>query len=170
MPFDGKLGELIVLEDATEESRQKFEGYLAHKGGLTDKLPNDHPYKSEFNPTYNPPTPISGLYDLSGNGNHATQSALENQPGLRLSGLNGKNIVEFDGNDFLTFERAINSIRSLFIVAKRVCLVIVDFYLVIRRIMVSKLGNPPCGNSLNLAPRISMTLTFPNSKVLRMQI
>ena len=120
MPFDGKLGELIVLEDATEESRQKFEGYLAHKWGLTDKLPNDHPYKSEFNPTYNPPTPISGLYDLSGNGNHATQSALENQPGLRLSGLNGKNIVEFDGNDFLTFERAINSIRSLFIVAKRV--------------------------------------------------
>ena len=34
--------------------------------------------------------------------------------------MNGKNIVQFDGNDFLTFERPINSIRSVFLVAKRV--------------------------------------------------
>ena len=120
MPFDGKIGELIVLEDVSEETRLKFEGYLAHKWGLADKLPSDHPYKTEFNPTCLPPTPISGLYDLSGNGNHASQLNTNNQPGLRLSGLNGKNVVQFDGNDFLTFERAINSIRSVFIVSKRV--------------------------------------------------
>ena len=88
--------------------------------GTSDELPSDHPYKTEFNPTYSPPTPISGLFDLSGNGNHATQLNTNNKPGLRLSGLNGKNVVQFDGNDFLTFERAINSIRSVFIVSKRV--------------------------------------------------
>jgi hypothetical protein len=120
MPFDGKIGELIVLENASDETRLKFEGYLAHKWGLADKLPSDHPYKTQFNPTYLPPSPISGLYDLSGNGNHATQLNSDNQPGLSLSGLNGKNVVQFDGNDFLTFERSINSIRSVFIVSKRV--------------------------------------------------
>ena len=66
MPFDGKIGELIVLENASDETRLKFEGYLAHKWGLADKLPSDHPYKTQFNPTYLPPSPISGLYDLSG--------------------------------------------------------------------------------------------------------
>ena len=120
MPFDGKIGELIVLENASDETRLKFEGYLAHKWGLADKLPSDHPYKTQFNPTYLPPSPISGLYDLSGNGNHATQLNSDNQPGLSLNGLNGKSIVQFDGNDFLTFERSINSIRSVFIVSKRV--------------------------------------------------
>ena len=42
MPFDGKIGEIIVVQDASEETRLKFEGYLAHKWGLTNKLPNDH--------------------------------------------------------------------------------------------------------------------------------
>ena len=55
MPFDGKIGEIIVVQDASEETRLKFEGYLAHKWGLTNKLPNDHPYKLEFNPTHIPP-------------------------------------------------------------------------------------------------------------------
>jgi len=30
----------------TDADRQKIEGYLAHKFGLTGKLASDHPYKS----------------------------------------------------------------------------------------------------------------------------
>jgi hypothetical protein len=41
------LSELIMTSaDPTSETRQKIEGYLAHKWGLTSSLPNDHPYKS----------------------------------------------------------------------------------------------------------------------------
>ena len=90
------------------------------KWGLSDKLPNGHPYKEAFNPTYNPPTPISGLLDQSGNYNHATQTNTQAQPGLIQNGLNAKSIVQFDGDDFLTFDRPINSIRSVFLVTKRV--------------------------------------------------
>ena len=45
--IDGCLGEVIVT-DATVSTadRQKIEGYLAHKWGMTDLLPSDHPYKS----------------------------------------------------------------------------------------------------------------------------
>ena len=103
MPFDGKIAEIIVVQDVSEENRFKFEGYLAHKWGLADKLPNGHPYKEAFNPTYNPPTPISGLLDQSGNYNHATQTNTQAQPGLIQNGLNAKSIVQFDGDDFLTF-------------------------------------------------------------------
>jgi hypothetical protein len=44
---DGCLGEVIVT-DATVSTadRQKIEGYLAHKWGMTDNLPSDHPYKT----------------------------------------------------------------------------------------------------------------------------
>ncbi|MDA0343857.1 MAG: hypothetical protein O3B07_06670, partial [Verrucomicrobia bacterium] len=120
VPFDGKIAEIIVVQDVSEENRFKFEGYLAHKWGLTDKLPDGHPYKEAFNPTYNPPTPISGLLDQSGNYNHATQPNAQSQPGLIQNGLNAKSIVQFDGDDFLTFDRPINSIRSVFLVTKRV--------------------------------------------------
>jgi hypothetical protein len=43
----GYCAELIDL-DATPSTtdRQKLEGYLAHKWGLTANLPNDHPYKT----------------------------------------------------------------------------------------------------------------------------
>jgi hypothetical protein len=43
---DGRFCEYIVLKrNATTTERQKLEGYLAHKWGLTANLPNDHPYK-----------------------------------------------------------------------------------------------------------------------------
>lgn len=45
--FDGKIAEIVLLPlvaDAT--TRQKLEGYLAHKWGLTANLPSDHPYKT----------------------------------------------------------------------------------------------------------------------------
>ena len=45
-PYNGTMGEIIICpadHDAT--TRQKFEGYLAHKWGLTALLPAGHPYK-----------------------------------------------------------------------------------------------------------------------------
>jgi hypothetical protein len=48
--FPGQFGELIVFVD-DDFNRQKTEGYLAHKWGLTANLPSDHPYK------VNPPAP-----------------------------------------------------------------------------------------------------------------
>ena len=44
---DGRFCEYIVLRrNATTAERQKLEGYLAHKWGLTANLPADHPYKT----------------------------------------------------------------------------------------------------------------------------
>ncbi len=44
--FDGDIGELIVAPSVLSEGdRQRIEGYLAHKWGLTDNLPAEHPYK-----------------------------------------------------------------------------------------------------------------------------
>ena len=41
------VAEIIVLYEAISTvNRQKTEGYLAHKWGLTANLPNDHPYKT----------------------------------------------------------------------------------------------------------------------------
>lgn len=41
------IGEIIVLSTAPDkEQRQKIEGYLAHKWGVVDKLPADHPFKA----------------------------------------------------------------------------------------------------------------------------
>jgi hypothetical protein len=51
-PYDGVIYEVIHLASyASTDTRQKIEGYLAHKWGLTANLPNDHPYK------YQIPTP-----------------------------------------------------------------------------------------------------------------
>lgn len=42
----GGVGEVILLEDCTEVTRQNIEGYLAHKWGRTGGLPSDHPHKA----------------------------------------------------------------------------------------------------------------------------
>ena len=45
--WKGDLGELIIYNNELNISNlQKVEGYLAHKWGLTAKLPSDHPYKN----------------------------------------------------------------------------------------------------------------------------
>ena len=50
--FSGYWAELVVTSDLTStDTRQRIEGYLAHKWGLTASLPADHPYK------VNPPAP-----------------------------------------------------------------------------------------------------------------
>jgi len=44
--LSGYWAELIVTSSlASADTRQRIEGYLAHKWGLTANLPNDHPYK-----------------------------------------------------------------------------------------------------------------------------
>ena len=48
------MGEFIVLNSTDLEDRQKLEGYLAHKWGLSHNLPTAHPYK------YNLPEHING--------------------------------------------------------------------------------------------------------------
>ena len=45
--LSGEIAEILVLPaKATVDTRQRIEGYLAHKWGLTANLPADHPYKS----------------------------------------------------------------------------------------------------------------------------
>ncbi len=48
----GKIAEIIILTTVPSTyERNRLEGYLAHKWGLTANLPNDHPFK------VNPPAP-----------------------------------------------------------------------------------------------------------------
>lgn len=50
--LQGSMSEFILLPSAADDNtRQKVEGYLAHKWGLTASLPSGHPYK------VNPPAP-----------------------------------------------------------------------------------------------------------------
>jgi hypothetical protein len=41
------IGEAIFLKGFDVPTRQKIEGYLAHKWKIEDKLPSDHPYKND---------------------------------------------------------------------------------------------------------------------------
>ena len=46
--LNGSIGEFLIYGGTISESnRQKVEGYLAHKWGLTANLPSAHPYKTE---------------------------------------------------------------------------------------------------------------------------
>ena len=43
--LSGKIGELTSPIPTDSDDRQKLEGYLAHKWGLTSSLPDSHPFK-----------------------------------------------------------------------------------------------------------------------------
>ena len=43
---DGAIAEYLIVHDVSVDTRQKIEGYLAHKWGLAGSLPQDHPYKA----------------------------------------------------------------------------------------------------------------------------
>jgi hypothetical protein len=50
--YDGQIAEVVLTSSVVStDIRQRIEGYLAHKWGLTANLPSDHPYK------VNVPTP-----------------------------------------------------------------------------------------------------------------
>lgn len=42
----GKIAEIILCHDVTDSTREKIEGYLAHKWGLESNLPGTHLYKT----------------------------------------------------------------------------------------------------------------------------
>jgi len=44
--MDGAFGELVIIDDVTEETRQLMEGYLCWKWGTEGNLPGGHPYES----------------------------------------------------------------------------------------------------------------------------
>jgi len=45
--FNGPIAEIVITTSTiTTTTRQRIEGYLAHKWGLTANLPSDHPYKT----------------------------------------------------------------------------------------------------------------------------
>jgi hypothetical protein len=47
IPLTGYVAEFLVFASQLSTlNRQRIEGYLAHKWGLTANLPNDHPYKT----------------------------------------------------------------------------------------------------------------------------
>jgi hypothetical protein len=46
----GLLAELSIIENVDQQTRQKMEGYLAHKWGFSDNLPDSNPYK--YQPRY----------------------------------------------------------------------------------------------------------------------
>jgi hypothetical protein len=47
------------INDISQDTRQRLEGYLAHRWGLQSSLPNDHPYKNAA-PSYGGSSPING--------------------------------------------------------------------------------------------------------------
>lgn len=45
--YTGKMGELLMITSLIDlNTRQKIEGYLAHKWGLKSQLPDTHPFKN----------------------------------------------------------------------------------------------------------------------------
>ena len=44
--LEGALGEVVAIDSALTEDRERLEGYAAHRWGLTALLPAAHPYKS----------------------------------------------------------------------------------------------------------------------------
>jgi len=119
---EGAFAETIVVEDVTEATRQKIEGYLAWKWGLVTQLPNGHPYRwdgSEFGygtmwqpsevalsawwDTSDESTiteaagSVSQIDDKSTNANHAVQGAGANQPTTDTRTIGGLNVFDYDG-------------------------------------------------------------------------
>ena len=56
----GEIAELLVFDSVLPTSdRQKIEGYLAHKWGLTNSIPDVHPYKTSSPDSQVPATAVS---------------------------------------------------------------------------------------------------------------
>lgn len=62
--FGGAFEEIVIATDATADTRERLEGYLAWRRGLVDNLPVGHPYKSEA-PQTAPAQTITGSGALS---------------------------------------------------------------------------------------------------------
>jgi len=127
-PLDGAVGEVILVEDVSEATRQLIEGYLAWKWGLQASLPYEHPFKNgapledgtaSVPANWTPAeivtsawfdasdsdtiTEVSGAVsqwdDKSGNDRHATEGTGTKQPITGIETVNGLNVIDFDGID-----------------------------------------------------------------------
>lgn len=85
----GAIAEVILVEDVTTETRQRIEGYLAHKWGQKDSLPEDHPYKDA--------PPITGGEIGNSYDSWATMYNLGTQSGMgdNPDGDRSSNMMEF---------------------------------------------------------------------------
>jgi hypothetical protein len=119
----GKIAEVIFVEgEISTATRQRMEGYLAHKWGLEGDLPSGHPYKNS------PPTQqwtiadattalwldaadattiteasgvVSEWSDKSGNGYDVSQATPGARPVVSAAAQNGLDAIAFDGTDDL---------------------------------------------------------------------
>lgn len=101
-PWQGKLKELLVYNrQLTDNEIKSLEYYLALKHNVFPFALNDN-IKLWVNPqdettvTLNG-SDVSSIKDSSRNGNDLTQSTPTNQPLYSISGLNGLNVIDFDG-------------------------------------------------------------------------
>ena len=131
----GDVAEIVVVhDDVTSPTRQRIEGYLAHKWGLEGDLPGGHPYKESAPTTAWTPadmetalwldaaqgstiTEVSGAVsqwdDKSGNGRHATQATAGSRPAVAAAALGGLDVVRFDGvDDVLAIPGAVGLARN----------------------------------------------------------
>lgn len=122
--FLGTMAETVFVSGILSlEDRQRLEGYLAWKWDLVANLPSGHPYKNAA-PTVVVWTPaqittelwldandsstitlngsnVSQWRDKSGNSRHVSQATAANQPIYTATGLNGKPVLTFGGNQVL---------------------------------------------------------------------
>ncbi|MEE8150634.1 MAG: LamG domain-containing protein [Nitrosomonadaceae bacterium] len=127
--IQGDFGEMIISRDMTLATKQRTEGYLAHKWGTTAKLEADHPYK-ELAPRklWTPAMRATDLWldaddastiteaanlvsqwdDKSGNSNNVFQAVGSKQPLTNSTSMSGKNTVAFDSSTFESMETAGN--------------------------------------------------------------
>jgi hypothetical protein len=129
------LAEVICGDTVLDTpTRQRIEGYLAHKWGLEGNLPPGHPYKNS------PPTKqwtiadattalwldaadattittsgadVTTWADKSGNANEAGQATSTRQP--QLSTLDGKDVVSFN-SDRMELSSTVTTVRAAFFV------------------------------------------------------
>lgn len=122
--FDGLIGEIIITPNVLSSAyRQKVEGYLAHKWGLTAELPADHPYKSlapageswspvalntiswhdvsDSDTVVETTGVVTTIEDKTGNGlDLVANSSSTNNHALQTASQNNLDVVSLDGNDY----------------------------------------------------------------------
>ena len=98
---NGDLGELLIFTVPLSDGEiEKAEGYLAHKWASDVDLPDEHPYKNDFNESFTYGVPLSLLKDKSGQGNDANQLDVNRQPEYvkNALGVDGDMpVLRFDG-------------------------------------------------------------------------
>ena len=90
---DGRIAEIVVASSLlSTDDRQKLEGYLAHKWGLTANLPADHPYKTT------PPTASVPAPQVTGEPSPTTALSFRPRPNSPLLGAGTYSDAKYDYN------------------------------------------------------------------------